>query len=82
MTNAIPVKAVQVPTAAPRSSASSWVAVSTASDAGTSSAPATPCSARAATRIGAVGATAHSSEVTANHATPSMSACLRPRTSA
>ena len=44
ITNAMPVQAVQVPIAAPRSSPLN-VAVITASPAGVSSAPATPCSA-------------------------------------
>ena len=58
-TIAIPPHAVHVPIAAPRSSAGK-VAVMIASDAGTSSAPAHPCSARATISSSAVGASAHS----------------------
>ena len=58
-TVAIPVQAVQVPTALPRA-APSKVAATIASDPGTSSAPATPCRARAPIRNSEVGAIAQS----------------------
>ena len=61
-TVAIPVQAVQVPTARPRA-APSKVAATIASEPGTSSAPATPCRARAPIRNSAVGAIAQSAEV-------------------
>ena len=61
-TVAIPVQAVQVPTALPRS-APSKVAATIASEPGTSSAPAIPCSARAPTRNSSEGASAQSAEV-------------------
>ncbi len=60
-TVAIPVQAVQVPTALPRS-APSKVAATIASEPGTSSAPAIPCRARAAIRNSTVGAIAQSAE--------------------
>ena len=62
-TVAIPVQAVQVPTALPRASPSK-VAATIASEPGTSSAPATPCSARAPIRNSSLGAAAQSSELT------------------
>ncbi len=68
-TVAIPVHAVQVPTAFPRA-APSKVAATIAREPGTSSAPATPCSARAPISIPVVGATAHSAEVTPKAANP------------
>ncbi len=61
ITVAIPVQAVQVPTALPRS-APSKVAATIASEPGTSSAPAIPCRARAAIRNSTVGAIAQSAE--------------------
>ena len=65
----IPPQAVQAPTALPRSSGGNTATI-TASAAGVRSAPETPCSARATTSISIVGASAHSSEVTPNPATP------------
>ena len=67
---AIPPHAVHEPMAAPRSSSGN-VATMTASALGASSAPARPWSARAATSVPIVGATAQSSEVTPNPPTPS-----------
>ena len=65
----MPPHAVQAPTALPRSSGAKFATI-TASAAGVSTAPATPWSARAATRISMVGARAHASEVTPNAPTP------------
>ena len=59
-TNAIPVQAVQVPIAAPRSSPLKTTVI-VASAAGVSSAPATPCSARAKISASALHASAHRS---------------------
>src|SRR5918992_1157653 len=67
----MPAHAVQAPTARPRS----WggnVRTITASAAGVSSAPETPCSARAATSVSIVGASAQNSEVPPKPATPAM----------
>ena len=61
-TVAIPVQAVQVPTALPRA-APSKVAATIASEPGTSSAPAIPCRTRAPIRNSALGETAQSAEV-------------------
>src|SRR4051794_22360138 len=55
ITVAIPVQAVQVPTALPRA-APSKVAATIANDPGTSNAPAIPCKARAAIKNSTVGA--------------------------
>ena len=52
-----------------------------ASEAGTSSAPATPCSARIAISTSALGASAHSSEVTPKPASPIEKILRRPSTS-
>ena len=60
-TVAIPVQAVQVPTACPRAGPSK-VAATIASEPGTSSAPAIPCRARAATSSWTLGATAQRTE--------------------
>ncbi len=76
----IPPHAVQVPTALPRSSCGK-VETITASAAGVSSAPATPCSARAATSTSIVGASAHSSEVAPNAVTPSAKTRRSPKMS-
>src|SRR5918996_3412562 len=65
----IPPQAVQAPTAFPRSSGAKF-ATMTASAAGVSTAPATPCRARAATRNSTVGASAHASEVAPKPPTP------------
>ena len=62
ITVAIPVQAVQVPTALPRASPSK-VAATIASEPGTSSAPAIPCRARARSGSSAMGATAQSIEM-------------------
>ena len=67
----MPPHAVHAPTARPRSDSGN-VRTITASAAGVSSAPDTPCSARAATSISIVGAIAHSSEVTPKPPTPRM----------
>ena len=71
------VQAVQVPIAAARSW--SWnVEVMIASEEGTSSAPNTPCSPRAAIRKPAPGAMPHRSEVTPKPATPVAKIRRRP----
>ena len=62
ITVAIPVQAVQVPTALPRASPSK-VAATIASEPGTSSAPAIPCRARAPIRNSVLGAIAQRTEV-------------------
>ncbi len=61
--------AVQLPIAAPRSDCENVFTI-TASELGTSSAPATPCSARAATSAPIDGASAHASDVMPKPATP------------
>ena len=66
---AIPVQAVHVPIAAPRSSPSKSTEI-VASDAGVSRAPATPCAERAVIREASFHATAHSTEVIAKAITP------------
>src|SRR5436305_14575240 len=66
---AIPPHAVHVPIAAPRWRGAN-VATITASELGTSSAPARPCRARAASRTPIVGAAAQASEKTPNALTP------------
>src|SRR5204862_1210527 len=71
ITVAIPLQAVHVPIAAPRS-APEKVAVSTAREAGVSSAPATPWTARKAMSEVESGAAAQSAEATPNAATPSV----------
>ena len=76
----MPPHAVHAPTAWPRS-ASENVRTITASAAGVSSAPETPCSARAATSASIVGASAHSSEVTPKPATPAKNTRRSPITS-
>ncbi|OJU80131.1 MAG: hypothetical protein BGO11_12525 [Solirubrobacterales bacterium 70-9] len=68
-TVAIPVHAVQVPTALPRSSPAK-VEATIASDPGTSSAPAIPCSARAPTRNSSLGASAQRIEVAPKATSP------------
>ena len=67
MIAAIPPQAVQAPIAAPRSRSGN-AATMIASELGVSSAPAAPCSARAAISASIVGATAHTSESTPNAA--------------
>ncbi len=76
-TVAIPVQAVQVPTALPRA-APSKVAATIASDPGTSSAPATPCRARAAIRNSTEGAIAQSAEVAPKATSPMTKIRRRP----
>ena len=75
-----PLQAVHVPIARPRSS-SGKTAMIVASVLGTSSAPAAPCTMRAATSSSAVGATAHISDVTPNSAVPSAKTRRRPNRS-
>ena len=67
--SAIPPQAVQEPIALPRSA---WANAATmiASELGVSSAPAAPCSARAAISVSEVGATAQASESTPKAAIP------------
>ncbi len=69
-TVAIPPQAVQLPIAGPRSDSRN-VATITARALGVSSAPATPCRARAAINAPIVGASAHSSDATPKPPTPS-----------
>ena len=76
----MPPHAVHAPTAWPRSDSAN-VRTITASAAGVSSAPETPCSARAATSSSIVGASAHSSEVTPKPATPATNTRRSPITS-
>ncbi len=76
-TVAIPVQAVQVPTALPRS-APSKVAAMIASDPGTSRAPVSPCSARAAIRNTLEGARAQRTEVIPKPIRPSVKSRRRP----
>ena len=76
-TVAIPVQAVQVPTALPRA-APSKVAATIASEPGTSSAPAIPCRARAAIRNSTVGATAQRIEVAPKAIRPKTNIRRRP----
>ena len=76
-TVAIPVQAVQVPTALPRS-APSKVAATIASEPGTSRAPATPCSARAPIRTSTEGETAQSAEVAPKARSPATNIRRRP----
>ena len=80
ITIAIPPHAVHVPIAAPRSS-SGKTAVMIASEDGTSSAPAIPCSARAAISSSTVGASAHSTDVAPKPASPTEKIRRRPSTS-
>ena len=68
--DAIPPQAVQAPIAAARSRSVN-AATMIASELGVSSAPAAPCSARAAISTSIEGATAQASESTPNGATPS-----------
>ncbi len=68
-TPAIAPQAVQLPIALPRSDSENVLTI-TASELGTSSAPATPCSARAITSATIVGASAHASEATPKPPTP------------
>ena len=79
-TNAIPVQAVQVPIAAPRSSPLKTTVI-VASAAGVSSAPATPCSARAKISASALHASAQSAEVNPNVPRPIRKILLPPKRS-
>ncbi len=79
-TVAIPVHAVQEPIAVARSP-SSKVSMISASVLGTSSAPATPWSARAPIRNALLGAIAHSSEQAPNPTRPAANTRRRPSTS-
>ena len=76
----MPAQAVQEPTARPRSAGGNVVTI-TASAAGVRSAPATPCSARAATSSSIVGASAHASDVTPKPSTPSANTLRSPKMS-
>ena len=76
----MPAHAVHAPTARPRSSGGN-VDTITASAAGESSAPATPCSARPATTSSIDGASAHNSEVAPKPPTPTMNMRRSPRMS-
>ena len=80
ITNAIPVHAVHDPIAAPRSSSGKTAVISARLD-GTSSAPAIPCSARAAISSSALGAIAHSAEVSPKPTSPHTKTRRRPRMS-
>ena len=80
ITNEIPLHAVQVPIAAPRSAPEN-VDVIIASDAGVSSAPATPWIPRKTMSDVESGATAHSTEATPKLATPSMNTRNSPKMS-
>ena len=73
-------QAVQVPTALPRSAGAKFATI-TASAAGVSSAPATPWSARAATRSSMVGARAQASDVTPKASTPRANTRRSPKMS-
>ena len=76
----MPPQAVQAPTALPRS-AGGKVATITASAAGVSAAPATPCSARASTSVSIVGASAHAMEGTPKAKTPRANTRRSPKMS-
>jgi hypothetical protein len=76
-TVAMPAHAVHVPIAAPRSSAGK-TAVMTASEEGTSSAPAMPCSARIAISTSTLGAIAHSTDASPKPASPTEKIFFRP----
>ena len=77
---AIPPHAVHEPMAAPRSS-SAKVAMITASAAGVSRAPITPCTARAMISVTPLGATAHNNEANPKPATPRVKIRFSPNTS-
>ena len=76
----MPLHAVHVPIAAPRSAPEN-VDVMTASEAGVSSAPATPWMARKTISEVEVGAAAHSTDATPNSATPSVNMRTSPKMS-
>ena len=80
ITVATPVHAVQVPIAAARSPSPN-VSMISASELGTSSAPATPCTPRAAISTPLVGAAAHTSEHAPNPIRPAWNTRRRPSTS-
>ncbi len=77
MTAAIPLHAVQVPIAGPRSRAENALMM-IASELGVSNAAATPCKARAAISTPIVGARAHATENTPNAATPTVNTRRSP----
>ena len=79
-TPAIAPQAVQLPIAAPRSDSGNVFTI-TASELGTSSAPATPWTARAATSVPIVGATAHAREAAPKPDTPNAKIRRSPYTS-
>jgi len=79
-TKAMPVQAVQVPIAFPCAGPSKCEMMS-AIELGTKSAPATPCSARAAMRRPASGASAHMIDVAANPTRPAANTRRRPNRS-
>ena len=76
----IPAQAVHRPTARPRASPSK-VAARIASEPGTSSAPAIPCSALAPIRVSSLGAMAQSTEQIANPTRPITNIRRRPKRS-
>ena len=80
ITVATPVHAVQVPIAAARSPSPNVSRIS-ASELGTSRAPATPCTPRAAIRTSLLGASAHTSEHTPKPIRPAWNTRRRPSTS-
>ena len=80
ITTPIAPQAVHAPTALPRSSSGNTATI-TASAAGVSSAPATPCSARPTTSTSIVGASAHRIEVTPKPPTPSEKTRRSPKMS-
>ena len=79
-TVAMPAHAVQEPIALPRSAGPKAKTI-TASALGASSAPKTPCRARAATSRSIVGASAHRSDAAPNPATPIANTRRSPNTS-
>ncbi len=78
ITNAMPVHAVHDPIAAPRSSPGNVAVISARLD-GTSSAPATPWSARIAISTSSFGAIAHSADVMPKPISPATNTRRRPR---
>ena len=79
-TKEMPVHAVQVPMAFPWAGPSK-LAMMSASELGTSSAPATPCNPRATIKICTLGAAAHSADVAAKPTSPPANTRLRPKRS-
>ena len=80
MTVEMPLHAVHVPIAAPRSAPEN-VDVITASDAGVRSAPAIPCRPRKTISVSTFGATAQSTDARPNQATPSRKTRTSPKMS-